>query len=116
MLPADVVGAAGEGNTIAGFKVMRRTFGGTPYGGGDMPYGAKGGPYGEALPHKADGGGVDGVDIVAAGGEYVLTPDEVRHAGDGDIDLGHAVCDAFVKRARAETVNTLKSLPGPKSD
>ncbi len=48
VLPADIVSAGGEGNTAAGFKVLRRTFGGTPYAGGSAPYGQSGGPYGMA--------------------------------------------------------------------
>lgn len=113
VIPADIVGALGEGNTIAGFKRMRRMFSGTPYGGGAIPYGGHGGPYGEPL--KADGGEVDaGVPIVAAGGEYVLSPDEVRQAGGGDIDTGHKVLDDFVNQYRAKTVKVLQKLPGPK--
>lgn len=114
VIPADVVGHLGQGNTIAGFKVLRRTFGGMPYKGGKMPYGATGGPYGEPL---ATGGAADGdtptVPIVAAGGEHVLTPDEVRSVGDGDIDVGHKVLDEFVKRTRANAIKTLSKLPGP---
>ena len=49
----------------------------------------------------ADGGSTDGDDagvpIVAAGGEYVLHPDQVRDVGGGDLDTGHAVLDEFVK-------------------
>ena len=48
VLPADIVSGMGEGNTAAGFKVLRRTFGGTPYAGGSAPYGQSGGPYGMA--------------------------------------------------------------------
>lgn len=116
VIPADIVSAHGEGNTIAGFKVMRRMFGGAPYGGSGLPYGGKGGPYGEPLP-RADGGEVDkGVPIVAAGGEYVLSPEQVRRVGGGDLEIGHRVLDEFVKRSRADTVKTLKKLPGPKRD
>lgn len=119
VIPADIVGGMGEGNTIAGFKHLRRIFGGQPYGGSAMPYGASGGPYGEPVPH-ATGGETDGqtpsVPIVAAGGEYVLTPREVLQAGDGDLDMGHRVLDEFVKRMRTELVKTLKGLPGPKRD
>lgn len=68
----------------------------------------------------ADGGSADGEDngvpIVAAGGEHVLTPDEVRDAGGGDLDTGHRVLDEFVKRMRSDLVKTLKKLPGPKRD
>jgi hypothetical protein len=117
VIPADIISAMGEGNTMAGFKQMRRMFSGTPYGGGKMPYGASGGPYGQPLPGKAEGGEIDdSVPVVVAGGEYVLTPDEVRFAGDGDMETGHRVLDEFVKRMRRETINTLKKLPGPKRD
>ena len=57
-----------------------------------------------------------GFPIVAAGGEYVLSPDEVRMAGEGDLEIGHKVLDEFVKRYRAQTIKTLKNLPGPKKD
>jgi hypothetical protein len=118
VIPADIISAMGEGNTMAGFKHMRRIFSGTPYTGGKgaMPYGASGGPYNEPLPGKAEGGEVNTVPIIAAGGEYVLSPEQVLLAGDGDLDIGHKVLDEFVKRMRAETVNTLKKLPGPKAD
>lgn len=244
VIPADIVSGMGEGNTIAGFKHMRRMFGGEPYGGGSAPYGQAGGPYGmaaggaakhraagvlfispedkillmrragkdhqgewalpgggieegesseeaarreleeetghtfkgtltpatrrkkngvdfttflahaepfqpklndehdghqwvsrkdalkenlhpgvkdtlerlEGPPAKAGGGEASGVPIVAAGGEYVLHPDQVREAGGGDLDTGHTVLDEFVKRMRAELVKTLKNLPAPKKD
>ena len=117
VIPADIVSAMGEGNTMAGFKHIKRVFGGMPYGGGSMPYGQSGGPYGAEMPHMADGGSIENtVPIVAAGGEYVLSPDQVRMIGKGDLDLGHKVLDEFVKQKRAETVHTLKKLPGPKKD
>lgn len=118
VIPADIISAMGEGNTIAGFKHMRRMFSGNPYGGAaGSPYGGPpGAPYGEPMPGKAAGGETASVPIVAAGGEYVLSPDEVRMAGEGDLELGHKVLDQFVKKYRAETIKTLKNLPGPKKD
>lgn len=118
VLPADVVSAHGEGSTVAGFKVLRRMFGGSPYGGSTpAPYGQGSGPYGE---HLAEGGKTrdkgTGVPVVIAGGEYVLTPDEVGDAGDGDLDRGHRVLDAYVLRTRDELIRTLKHLPGPARD
>ena len=114
VLPADVVSAHGQGNTMAAFKVLRRVFGGNPYGAGEQPYGAKGGPYGEPL---AKGGKTDdngkGVPIVAAGGEWVIPPEEVVKVGDGDLDRGHKVLDEYVLRVRKELIDTLKKLPGP---
>ena len=131
VIPADIVSAMGEGNTMAGFKNIKRIFGGTPYGvkGGPygqgampygqnagLPYGATSAPYGMDLPGKAEGGETDSVPIVAAGGEYVLSPEEVRKVGNGDLETGHRVLDAFIKRYRKETIDTLKKLPGPKRD
>ncbi len=115
VIPADIISAMGEGNTIAGFKHMRRVFGGLPYQNTAIPYQGEEGPYNEPLAPKARGGEAT-VPIVAAGGEYVLSPQQVMHAGGGDLDTGHKVLDEFVKRMRAETVKTLKALPGPKKD
>ena len=120
VLPADVVSAHGESNTAAGFKVMRRLFGGGPYGAHGGPYSQGDGPYGEALQNsrggRAQDGGGPGVPIVAAGGEYVLSPDQVRAVGGGDADLGTKVLDEFVKRSRAGNIKTLQRLPGPAKD
>ena len=120
VLPADVVSSHGEGNTMAGFKVMRRLFGGAPYGGHGGPYSQGAGPYGEALQNSRGGRAQDhgdaGVPIVAAGGEYVLSPDQVRGVGGGDPDLGTKVLDEFVKRSRARNIKTLQRLPGPAKD
>jgi len=117
VLPADIVSSFGEGNTLAGFRHVRRMFSGAPYGAAGMPYGGNSGPYGANMPHKAAGGSADApVPIVAAGGEYVLAPHEVAYAGDGDLDAGHAWLDDFVVRTRKNLVKTLKALPGPKRD
>jgi len=117
VIPADIISAMGEGNTMAGFKHMKRIFGGTPYGGESAPYGQSGGPYGAEMPHRAAGGEADGgVPIVAAGGEYVLAPHQVVGAGDGDLDRGHKVLDEWVKRMRKQTIRTLSKLPAPKKD
>lgn len=116
VIPADVVSAHGQGNTAAGFRVMRRTFGGTPYSQGAGVYGQGSGPYGEPMG-RANGGEADGEDegvpIVAAGGEMVLSPEQVRWCGAGDMDMGHRVLDEFVKRSRAKLIKTLVKLPGP---
>ena len=80
VLPADIVSGMGEGNTAAGFKVLRRTFGGTPYAGGSPPYGQSGGPYGMAAGGAAK--------HHAAGILFVSPDDKVllmkRRGGDKD--------------------------------
>jgi 8-oxo-dGTP pyrophosphatase MutT (NUDIX family) len=247
VLPSDIVSAGGEGNTLAGFRVLRRTFGGEPYGQTGSPYGQTGGVYGlpvryakggkvhaagvmflspdrkvllmrrqgaahagewafpaggiekgerpeeaarrevreetghehdgglspfmhsdsdgvefvtykahasdqfkptlneehdraewvsldeaEKLPlhpgvraaleklktraGKAAGGAASGVPIVAAGGEWVISPRQVARVGGGDIDAGHRVLDDFVRQVRKELIGTLQKLPGPSRD
>lgn len=99
VIPADIVSSLGEGNTMAGFRAVKTMFSKAPAG----AY-AQGGATGEPVA------------IVAAGGEYVLTPDEVTWAGGGDMDAGHKALDEWIKATRAETIQTLKKLPGPKRD
>lgn len=99
VLPADIVSSLGEGNTMAGFRAVKLMFKKAPYNAL-----ATGGHVGNPVP------------IVAAGGEYVLSPDEVVWAGGGDLDTGHRALDEWVKATRAELIKTLQKLPGPKKD
>lgn len=132
VLPADVVSGIGEGNTLAGAKLLNHSFGMGPYG-TPMPRGHAGG---RGLPHPppaykppqfhfAQGGkpfegrAREPVKIVAAGGEFVVPPHVVEQhhlLGGGNMNHGHDVLDALVKRVRAHTVKTLQKLPGPKKD
>jgi hypothetical protein len=191
VIPADIISAMGEGNSMAGFKVAKNIFSAPgPYGQSaeSLPYGAIGMPYGVPAPRKAEGGAAaapnvgyelvkklafsgsgngtslaapapaaaktslsgimgggqrqqapapktelndmytpysrsyaeggatDAVPIVAAGGEYVIPPEDVMHLGSGDIDHGHKILDVFVKKMREKTIKTLQGLPGPKKD
>ena len=102
VIPADIVSALGEGNTMAGFRTVKTMF--------------QGASAGQRSLGGFAGSSGDPVAIVAAGGEYVLTPDEVAWAGGGDMDAGHKALDQWVKQTRAETINTLKKLPGPRRD
>jgi hypothetical protein len=54
--------------------------------------------------------------VVVAGGEYILSPEEVRAFGDGDLEEGHKVLDAFVKKQRQKHIKTLRKLPPPAKD
>ncbi len=114
VIPADIISGMGEGNTVAGFKVAKSLFSSHFYGAG-APYGASGLPYGMPSPGKAEGGTAT-VPIVAAGGEYVISPKDVVALGHGNLDDGHKILDEFVKGFRAKLVKTLKALPGPKKD
>jgi len=120
VIPADIISAMGEGNSMAGFKVAKSIFSApfynTPAPGKGMPYGQGAEPYGMPAPHKAAGGETGSVPIVAAGGEYVVPPEDVTHIGNGSMSDGHRILDEFVKQMRAKTISTLKKLPGPKKD
>lgn len=96
VIPADIISAMGEGNTMSGFKQMNWMLKDSPQPPSVLPVGD--------------------VPIVAAGGEYVITPEQVKWVGNGDLDLGHSVLDDFVVQQRAKTVKTLKNLPGPKKN
>jgi hypothetical protein len=101
VIPADIISAMGEGNTMAGFKIMN-----------DIVK-----QYGGIQPRMADGGAAgQKVAIVAAGGEYVIPPEVVVSMGNGSMDSGHTELDQFVRKMRAKTVKTLRSLPGPKKN
>lgn len=123
VIPADIVSAMGEGNTMAGFRVANTIFMQAPEMQGSPGLGAPGleGAPGVSsqlgLPGKARGGATaTPVPIVAAGGEFVISPEDVTRLGGGDMDHGHKILDSFVKKMRMKTVQTLKALPGPRKD
>jgi hypothetical protein len=99
VIPADIVSSLGEGNTMAGFRAVKMMFKAAP-----SEAFASGGNVGEPVP------------IVAAGGEYVLSPDEVLWAGGGDLDAGHRSLDKWITDTRKDLIKTLQKLPGPKKD
>lgn len=134
VLPADIVSGMGQGNTVAGFKIAKQlpsifsaSFYGQEKAGSGMPYGATGLPYHGPSPKKAAGGQLErssddeandgeGVPIVAAGGEHVYHPREVRQIGNGDLDRGHRILDNFVTEYRDHVRGTLRDLPGPRKN
>lgn len=93
VIPADVVSAMGSGNTLAGMKALKSTFGE-----------ARGSAEQRAVP------------IRISDGEFVMTPEQVAELGRGDIGQGHRILDAFVKYVRDNHIKTLQSLPGPAQD
>lgn len=93
VIPADIVSALGEGNTMAGFRDLNDMFGIQRETPNDVP-----------------------TEVVVAGGEYIIAPDTVLAIGGGDMNRGHTELDRFVVMKRAETVKTLKGLPGPRRD
>lgn len=117
VLPADHVSSLGQGNTQAGMNVLNNMFGQSgPYGIGKSPsirHGA-GVPKPPSMKKRADGGAVDApIDIMAAGGEWVIPPEVVAEIGGGDVDRGHKILDEWVVSNRKKHISTLRKLPGP---
>ncbi len=118
VMPADVVSGLGEGNTQAGANIIHKMMSTAPYG-GTLPKGGKGMGIpkapGKFKPAKfADGGEAEHVPIIAAGGEFLIHPEQIK-AKFGDLNKGHKALDHFVITQRKKLIKTLKKLPGPKN-
>lgn len=130
VIPADVVsGVPGaEGNSLAGHNALTKLFASAPFSPDAAPFGVSLPKLarGNTLPHerhaehaltRADGGAAGDhegtVDIMAAGGEFVVPPAVVRAIGKGNLKHGHEILDAFVKEVRSKNIKTLRKLPGP---
>ena len=126
VLPADHLSALGQGNTMAGVKIVNNMFSKGPYGGGTMPVHHGAGAPRPPAPAKipglsgfSDRGGARGEDhgqptpVIVAGGEYVLGPETVKQIGGGDLKQGHKILDAWVLDVRKSHVKTLRKLPPP---
>jgi len=130
VVPAAAVSAIGQGNTMSGAAALNKLFGTAP-GGAAMPRprGMKMGAPAMKMPTAgmmrgrrgfSDGGLVDdpeasGVDIVTAGGEYLVEPEIVMQIGGGDLKTGHDILDGMVKQIMKTLARTIPKLPGPKS-
>lgn len=129
VFPADVVSGLGENNTMAGSKMLDGIFNPNqmPFDGGKQPKLASPRSTSQRIPgvHStartirqrfADGGETEHepVDIIAAGGEYIVEPEHVARIGGGDLERGFKILDAFVKYTRQKNIKKLSSLPGPK--
>lgn len=103
VVPADVVSGLGQGNTEAGGRLLDAMFRDHKAAGGRL---------------RASGGRASSspVQIIAAGGEYLIDPEVVYSLGKGDPDKGHKELDKWVRATRQRVVNHLTKLPGPRKD
>jgi len=92
VIPADVVAALGEANTLAGMRALESRF-----------------PK-SAMPRRATGGEIP---VLISDGEFVISPDEVAEMGGGDPEKGHKILDNLILSIRKQHIKTLQSLPGP---
>jgi hypothetical protein len=122
VIPADVIAGLGEGNSLAGARVMDMIVHSGPHGIPMAPGRAGRGPPGapRAMASQAKGGGVQGagsgrsMPVALSHGEYVVHPvDVARTFGEGDLKRGHRVLDHWVQLERARQIKKLKKLPIP---
>ena len=95
VIPADVVAGLGEGNTLAGDKIIKRMFNIVP------------------KPTPALATSAKTTPVVTAGGEFFLHPDDLIRKF-GNLKRAHSILDKWVVAERAKHIKELKSLPGPK--
>lgn len=118
VVPADVVAGLGEGNSMAGARVMDEMLRTGP-GGVPMPQGRGRSTMPRPPPapgprtFEARGGQVGNTPVALSHGEYVISPDDVLRIGGGDLKRGHRVLDAFVVHERRKHIAKLNRLPGP---
>ncbi len=104
VFPADVVSALGQGNTLAGSKILDGIFG---------------------KPKFADGGPIGNSSVIVAGGEYLAPRDKLEDIGrrlraakqsnaKTDLNAGHEWARGFVAKVRKHQMDWLKKAPAPK--
>ena len=119
VFPADVVAGLGEGNSLAGARVLEGILNSGPHG-IPMPKGGRGmGPPRPPQPaHAAKGGALPTgkqpqTPVALSHGEYVATPEHAEMWGNGDIKAGHRIFDKWVVSLRKKQIEKLEKLPGP---
>ena len=131
VIPADVVGALGDGNSGAGLKHLGKMF---PTPKLKAPKAAISKPPHIAAPHllvpkismpkmnapkamgmpkRADGGASRGVKCALSDGEFVVHPEHVARIGGGDAERGHRALDHWIVSKRKEDIERRKKLPPP---
>lgn len=116
IVPADIVSGVGQGNTLAGAKLLGEALKTGPYG-SKLPKPVRGGiglPRPPRLARFDAGGTVPETDILTAGGEMVIDPEQVAALGEGDIKLGTKHLHNMVASLRKQIIAEMQKLPGTK--
>jgi hypothetical protein len=133
VLPAAEVSGLGQGNTLAGARIMDAALRIGPYG-TPLPsqHRGPGPPRPPSIPRSSgygEGGAEHETSILAAGGEYVIprhdwvSRDEhgyhwlnagIETLGEGDISRGHKVANNMIMNIRNHVQKFLRSAPPPK--
>ncbi len=119
-LPAECVSHLGENNTLAGLANIKKM---GAHGLRKLVHAAPGASAITAKHRRRASGGRTQetptghpVEVNGAGGEHVISPEEVKVIGDGDVILGHALLDNFVMQNRKKHIHTLRKLAPPAKD
>lgn len=116
VIPADVVAGLGEGNSLAGARVMDQIIRSGP-GGIPMPRGGARPnlPRPPAAFHQSRGGETprDQTPVALSHGEFIVPPEHVERWGNGDAKVGHKIFDHFIMEMRKKIVSQIKKLPAP---
>jgi hypothetical protein len=105
VLPADIVSGLGQGNTMAGAKLLQSS----------LPEAAEMASAGRI--DRAMGGMTepdDEIDVRLSGGEFLISPEQVLAIGGGDVAAGAAALDELVHAVRGSTREALGQMPPPK--
>ena len=120
VIPAEGVSHLGENNTLAGLAHLRKI---GAAGIRKLVRSASGASNIVSKHRRRAAGGRTQetstghpIEINAAGGEHVLSPEDVKVIGDGDVILGHALLDNWVMQNRKKHINTLRKLAPPAKD
>lgn len=93
VIPADLVSGIGEGNSLAGARILHAEFGD------------------DDGPAKSTGG-EKSVPILGAGGEFIVSPRALERKF-GNVQHGHKVLDRWVVSERKRIAKEILKLPGP---
>lgn len=104
IIPADVVSSLGQGNSLAGARHLDMTLRALPQ------VFKRGGHVAPSPPPRVKGH----EPILAAGGEYIVPPEEVVRVGEGDRDKGHKRLDKMIVSIRRKEAKRMLKLPPPK--
>jgi len=104
VIPADVVSGLGQGNSLAGARNLDMIISSLPQ------VFADGGNVSPSPPSRKS----DHEPILAAGGEYIIDPEDVRRVGHGDQKKGHKLLDKMIVNVRRKEAKRMLKLPPPK--
>jgi hypothetical protein len=122
VIPADIVSAHGEGNTLAGMNTLQKMFKMGPHANPSSIPGSS-----SSAKKLAKGGGASAhigkpVPVKLAGGEIVVPPENAHATMERvtkkklTLDEAHAAMDKWVLNERKKLRKTLAKLPGPAKD